>query len=421
MLAATFCIYDKPGIVGGPTSWILWLLPELRNFGIESTCLVLLHTGEPGPVSAALEKGGFRVISTQAHRYTEDRVRWILEQLREHRCDVFVPNEVPAAYHAARWVREAGIPTVGILHTDGAASKATQDLFVFGKPAFSLNALVCVSMEIERQVLSRQPRNTGVHRIPYGAHLPVLEIRPHPEILRIAYVGRLAEEQKRIGKLAGAFCRAVAEVPGTEAVLYGDGPERGVMERVLIAEGKDLPVSWGGRLEHDQVIDALRKIDVIVLLSDYEGLPVSLMEAMACGCVPVCLRAESGIPELVEHDVTGLLVDDRGDGFVEAIRRLREEDGLWKRLATGARSRIEEAYSHDVCVRGWSEMLHELARAARPSLIRIPKFLGLQPANAAIEFPADRIPRSLPFIRFCRRSRMALGRARRRLLGQPLP
>ena len=52
------------------------------------------------------------------------------------------------------------------------------------------------------------------------------------------------------------------------------------------------------------------------------GLPIALIEAMACGVVPICLQTRSGF---VEHGVTGLLVRDRGKDFIAAVQRLRQE------------------------------------------------------------------------------------------------
>ena len=51
-------------------------------------------------------------------------------------------------------------------------------------------------------------------------------------------MGRLAEEAKRISEVTRALCRAVREVPGTEAKIYGDGPERLVVEQILREEGE---------------------------------------------------------------------------------------------------------------------------------------------------------------------------------------
>jgi colanic acid/amylovoran biosynthesis glycosyltransferase len=392
-MRATFCCYDKPGIVGGTSSWIQWLVPELRRAGIDARCLVFLHTGESGPVTRTLEESGVPCTTHSMEGFAEDRVRWILETVATNPCDVFVPNEVPSAYHASRWIRQAGIPTVGILHTDGDAADAMQALFVFGRKSDALSVMVCVSTELESRLKRRGPVNTRLVRIPYGAEVPLETSRFASDTpLRMAFVGRLADEQKRISDVTDAFIQAVSEVPATEAVIYGAGPQGDKVAQIIATRGANLPVRLHGRLEPSDVQNALLGCHVIVLLSDYEGLPVALMEAMACGCVPVCIEMQSGIPELVENGVTGLLVTDRGPDFVRAIRRLREDEGLWTRLSIRAKQRIESSYSHQRSAEAWVGLLNGVISPGGKRAIRIPDRIRLPAVRASLESGADRMP-----------------------------
>lgn len=416
----TFCIYDKPDSVGGPVTWVRTLLPGLRDRNIDVRCLFLLHWGDFGPALSSLRAQGFDCRAVVAHDRTEDRVKWILEQLREDPPDVFVPNLVVAGYHAARWAREAGIPTIGVLHSDDDFYCALVDEFIFGAPQFRLSGVVCVSRELERQVRERRPSTTLVRRIPYGVPLPAPHLR-NPDRLKLVFAGRFAEEQKRISDVAHALCRAVRELPGTEAVLYGDGPDRSAVERILLAEGAALPVSLGGLVPAASIQEKFLDADVVVLLSDYEGLPIALMEAMACGCIPVCLRTRSGIDELVEDGITGLLVNDRGDDFVRAIQRLIADPALRERLSNAARDRIAAAFSTEVCSSAWTSLLLEMRGQRKPRRsVRVPGTLRLPPANPHLESPdyRRRLP-SLP-VRAFRRGRILAGRVRRTLLGRPL-
>lgn len=422
MLRVTFCAYDKPDSVGGPFSWLQRLLPALRAHGIEARCLVLLHCGDTGPTLESLRAQGIACESTLCHERTEDRIRWILERLREHPPDVFVPNLPVAAYFAAAWLRSAGIPTLGILHSDDSFYRGLQDEFVIGPKRFRLSGLVCVSRELEQQILARRPQSTRVWRIPYGVPVPDQPVRREPGVLRLAYVGRLAEEQKRITEVTRGLCRVISEVPATTAVIFGDGPDKLAVETILANEGNELPIRLGGLVPSGRIQEELLNCDVTVLLSDYEGLPIALMEAMACGCVPVCLQMRSGIPELIKDGENGLLVDDRGDGLVAAIRRLRDEAGLWERLSHAARARIEEEFSDTLCNGQWAAMLHELAdRATRRQTIPVPRRLRISARNPALEIPGNRL-RSAPLsIRLWHCSRILAGRIKRRLLVQPIP
>src|SRR5207244_1456771 len=191
----------------------------------------------------------------------------------------------------------------------------------------------------------------------------------------------------RISEVTHALCRAVREVPGTEALIYGDGPDRRVVEQILREEGDGLRVHLGRRVENDDVSKYLLKCHAGVLLSDWEGLGLALLEEMACGLVPIGLRhARGGAPELIEDGVTGLLVDDRGDGFVAAVRRLREDQSLWERLARSARARVETEYSEEICAARWQKLLGELVGGSRasPKPLRIPQRLHLPPIHPAL-------------------------------------
>ena len=266
------------------------------------------------------------------------------------------------------------------------------DEFVFGQPDYQLSGLVCVSRFIE-QTLLKKTTSTRIKCIPCGAPVPPITTKKSSDQLRIVYVGRLVEEQKQISLLTKAFCRAVREVPNTEAIIYGSGSKQKAVEKIIAQQAQEISVKLGGRLNSDQVQKHLLESHVIVLLSDYEGLPIALMEAMACGVVPVCLRIRSGIPELVEDGVTGLLVDDRGDSFVAAIRRLQEEAGLWEKLSQGARAKIEAHYSDTVAADQWAEFLRELHQSAgSQQSIKRPLFFSLPPVHPALAVEDKRRP-----------------------------
>jgi glycosyltransferase involved in cell wall biosynthesis len=320
-------------------------------------------------------------------KYTEQRVRWILERLADDPPDVFVCSAViPAAYYAGRWLREAGIPTVGICHGGGMYHlyPGLLDQFVFGEAAYQVSAFVCVSKPLEQVVLERRPKGILVRSIPYGVSISESAAKKPNGRLRLAYVGRLIEQQKRISEVTLGLCRAVREVPGTEALIYGDGPARSVVEQILREEGDGLPVQLVGFVENDQISKELLKCHAVVLLSDHEGLPLALLEGMACGVVPIALRGAPGATEFVVDDVTGLLASDRGDGFVAVVRRLREDPALWERLARSGRAHVETEYSDETCAARWQELLEELVNSRPPRKpLRIPRRLHLPPVHPA--------------------------------------
>jgi colanic acid/amylovoran biosynthesis glycosyltransferase len=386
-MKVTFCAYDRPDYVGGPNSWLRRILPNLRRLGIQSRVLFIVGGAPPEecPTVSILREQGYDCPAVVWPRYTQDRVRWILERLAENPPDVFVPNLMVPACYAGRWARDAGIPTVAVLHSDDPFYHGLLSEFVCGPKAFRLSAAVCVSRFLEQSVTDQHPQDTLVSRIPYGVPLSPRMAQLSNGKLRLMYVGRLVEEQKRITEVTRALCRVVREVPETEAVIYGDGPEAPTVKEIISAEGGGLPVRFAGRIDNDLMQDHLAQGHALVLLSDYEGLPIALMEAMACGVVPICLETRSGVGELVEHGVTGLLVRDRGNDFIAAVQKLRQEPLLWKRLASAARAKIETGYTSEQAAEKWKDFFTRLQQNSGPRLtLAVPRQLDLPPLRPSL-------------------------------------
>jgi colanic acid/amylovoran biosynthesis glycosyltransferase len=419
-MKVTFCTRDYSNLSGGHNTWLCRFLPNLRRRGIESQVLSFaLSPEEEFPTVRSLRQAGFicTTVSEEEMKYTEQRVRWIAERLAEDPPDVLVFNAViPAAYYAGRLVREAGIPTVGICHVGVAHSlyPGLLDQFVFGRAAYQVSAFVCVSKYLEQAVLERHPKGTLVRRIPCGVRIPEDVAKKPNGRLRLAYVGRLAEEAKRISDVTHALCRAVREVPGTEALIYGDGPARPVVEQILREDGDGLPIHLVGLVDNDQIQKRLLECHAVVLLSDWEGLGLALLEGMACGVVPIGLRGAPGVTEFVVDGLTGLLTSDRGDGFVAAVRRLRQDPALWERLARSARARVEAEYSEEICAARWQELFHKLVNSSGPRKpLRIPRRLDLPPVHPALAWMDHRVLR--PHQRLIGRVRHFVDRGEKRV------
>jgi glycosyltransferase involved in cell wall biosynthesis len=359
-LRIDFCAFDQPGYVNGPNVWLQGLCRELAARGVDVRVLVAFRSA-PGPTCAALDTLGIETEQVEWQPYTEDRIRWILERVAASPPDVFVANYSVAGYLAGRWIRAAGIPTIGVLHSDDAFHWGLVDQFVRGDERFRLSSVVCVSSFLADRLEGLAPAAAIVAKIPYGVPAAPRQASWRAGSLRVAYLGRLVQAQKRVHDVAAAFLRAAEVVPHFEGVLFGDGPEREMLARAL--EGSTA-VRLGGRLANEVVADRLADFQAIALLSDFEGLPIALLEAMSAGVVPVCMRTRSGVEELVEHGSTGLLVDDRGAGFVAAIGRLADDPELWQRLSAGARRRVEQHYSSAANAESWRELCARLAAAA---------------------------------------------------------
>lgn len=162
---------------------------------------------------------------------------------------------------------------------------------------------------------------------------------------RIMALGRLSPE-KGFSVLISAL--AILRDQGTEAELriVGDGPMRGELETQIGALGLGDLVTLTGELAPLQVSRELAASDLFSMASFSEGLPISIMEAMAVG-VPVISTWIAGIPELARQGETALTVPPAdAQALAAAIDRLACDEALRVRLARAGRALVED--QHDL-------------------------------------------------------------------------
>jgi glycosyltransferase involved in cell wall biosynthesis len=210
------------------------------------------------------------------------------------------------------------------------------------------DAIVCVSSFLASTLQSKHPElSDKIVYIPFGIqipdHLPAKKKGSNSsEALRVAYCGRLSFHQKRVQDLAGIINRCHAGNIPVEFHIAGAGPD----EKEFF-DSISQPIACGmvhrhGFLKNSEVLNLLEQSDVLLMTSDFEGLPVVLLEAMSRGCIPVVSRIQSGIGEVVRHGETGYLhpVGDV-DGFVATLGNLVRDDALRERIADASFERLK--------------------------------------------------------------------------------
>ena len=241
-------------------------------------------------------------------------------------------RRVPAAVHTVHNVVEKEVDRPGrLVH------------FV----AFRVGVKPVAIAEVVAQGLSKVYGVSDVPLIPNG--VPVGVVRSLKEEDRRAWrrregfaaedvlftcVARLSPQKNPV-LLLEAFALAATGNPHARLVFAGSGELRPELERITQDLGICSQVRFLG-LRRD-VPEVLNASDVFVLSSDWEGNPLTVMEAMAAG-KPVICTAVGGVPEIVEHGTTGLLVP-AGDvsAFAEALTRLLTDVQLREALGSKAR------------------------------------------------------------------------------------
>jgi glycosyltransferase involved in cell wall biosynthesis len=142
-------------------------------------------------------------------------------------------------------------------------------------------------------------------------------------------------------------CRLLQERGHTfECHFVGDGPDRKALNDLVEHSGLSSKVRFHGSLTREQIARLLMDADVLTAPSvptrdgRREGIPVVLMEAMGSG-VPVIASDLSGIPELVNDQLTGLLVPPRDAGAIaDALERFIQDPGVRRRLGNAGRAKV---------------------------------------------------------------------------------
>jgi len=186
---------------------------------------------------------------------------------------------------------------------------------------------------------------TRVEHIPYGIHFGPENVRPPRDTgqpLKLVYLGRMIEEQKRVSRLVELVRLLDARGEKFEFTFAGSGQDLPSVQAALAR----LPnVRILGEIPNSETQALLRSQDIMVILSDYEGLPLSLLEAMGLGVVPVVSDLESGLRQVVTEQ-TGVRVPV-GDvaGAADAISALGRDTRRLAALSIAASQLVRDEYS----------------------------------------------------------------------------
>ena len=183
-------------------------------------------------------------------------------------------------------------------------------------------------------------------------------------LLRVLYIGRVVEEQKRASLLLKVIQQSLKLGLPVTWTIAGDGPDLKMMRKALI-ENQDR-VRFLGSVEYAQVPALLTEYDIYFLCSDYEGLPLSMLEAMGAGCVPVVSDLQSGIPEVV-NETSGIRVPiSEPDAYVAALARLSSDRSRLAEMSKNAMQSVTQEYSTSAMGKRWNKVLEEHEKPTKP-------------------------------------------------------
>jgi len=309
--------------VGGVETVIRWLGAFFRDQG---HTVDVMETESQGRWSALFERQGISV-RRLLPKPTESRLRHArrLAGALSH-YDVLVLNNAAAAQAA-----------LGLLPTDAVVLPVLHSgLTSFYKNATgnaeNWDAVVAVSPALQRNLIDYW--GIPCERARYICNgIPVADAWPkrhetwgENRPLKLVYVGAVESVQKGVLRIPDIL-RKIARGGGEVSIdVVGGGPDLDALRWQCAALPSTIQSTFHGSLANAEAMRILAQADGLLMPSNFEGMPIVLLESMAAGVVPVVSRLEGCTDVVVEHGLNGCLAEiGRADQFAEAILSLAKD------------------------------------------------------------------------------------------------
>jgi glycosyltransferase involved in cell wall biosynthesis len=353
--------------VGGTTTWSLQMCNLLQKRGVKS--FILEHTVDENSYKSMetpwrYQVSNLRCAGKPPYHYQKDDLEFYAPVYNSVTPATIVPNWSVGAYATCAHLVKSdpnSLRVIGYAHSD---EVYYYELLRYYEPI--IHKFVAVSQEAGLRLLEYIPyRQMDIVVKPYAVNVPqtlakVYANSDHP--LRITYAGRLAQQQKRILDLVPLVEQLHYKKVNFKLQIVGDGPEGNLLQERMMALPRSVleKVTFKGTIPLDAMEAIWKDSDVCILVSEYEGTSISMLEAMAQGVIPVVTQV-SGTSAIITHNSNGLLsaVGDL-EQMVENIRRLDINRTLISEMGYSAHKTISQRYSYEDYVSWFIDMIDEV-------------------------------------------------------------
>jgi glycosyltransferase involved in cell wall biosynthesis len=225
--------------------------------------------------------------------------------------------------------------------------------------------------------------------IPHGIDLSNFSTLARPqkttEQLRLIFLGRLDDMAKGIMLLPAILKKAGKLGVNFLCDVLGTGPDEEKVKKAINNSGLQSCVGFHGQVPYHEVPGRLSSADIFLMPSRFEGFPLSLVEAMAAGCVPVATDLQGITDIIIEDGMSGFLcpMGDAG-AFAEKISLLYSHRDQLERMSEETRRRVQKTFSLDRMAADYDALFTEI-------LSRPPVSYSVRPLEE-VAFPRELRP-----------------------------
>jgi len=235
---------------------------------------------------------------------------------------------------------------------------------ITGKVLSAADWVACVSTPLLAQVRRLVPETSCRSSVIMNG-LAFPEVTPEPlrfEDPMLLCLGRLVR-QKGFDLALAALASLCERFPKVRLVVAGDGPERANLERQIAVLGLADRVEFRGWVAPEDIFNLINSATAVLMPSRLEGLPSVALQA-GIMARPVVATSVGGLPEIVVHQQTGLLISpDDLAGLSQAIVFLLEHPEAAVQMGQAARERVKDMFSWQQCVDAYDTLFQQVAAA----------------------------------------------------------
>lgn len=257
---------------------------------------------------------------------------------------------------------EKKFPIISMSHGDPA------DYFEF----YPLDSQAAIKRSTVNQVLLPSFKKVLEDQIPNGKVVVIgnvvtqfenpAELKENKDIYKILFIGRLSKEHKRPHLLIESFSKVAKQYPNWIVEFWGADANKAyklhLESKVKLADLSDRVFFKGVTKDVEKVLETG---DIFAMMSAMEGFGLSMAEAMSKGLPVLACNSWQGITDLVEDNITGMLVDDNVDAIAKALKILMDDYELRKNIGIEARNSMKR-FHPEIIWKQWEDLLEEVVK-----------------------------------------------------------